>query len=142
MWFVVGLRFGRTWLRTVLHSVSPTLGGAITQIPRDDIPIMLLGALSVRQVSTIDEIKVLDTRSRGGGVAPEKYEDAVKRNRHMLAATDRGNWDGVPYPGNAVVVVDLPASVRDALPVDEIRRRIQRHVAFGVEPVLDFREGE
>jgi hypothetical protein len=133
---------GRTWLRTVLHSAAATLEGAISQIPNEDVPVMLLGALAVRQVNTIDEVKVIDTRSRGGGLYPDKYQHSVKVNRHMMAVTDRGNWDGVPYPGNAVVIVDLPASLKDALEVGEIRQRVQRHVAMGVEPVLDFREGE
>jgi hypothetical protein len=133
---------GRIWSQTVYHSVAPTLEGAISQIPIDDVPIVLLGALLVRQVSTIDEVVLTDTRSRGGGVKEDLYDEAVKVNRHMLAATDRGTWDVVPYPGNAVVVIDIPASLKDAVSVNEIRDRVRRHIAFGVEPVLEFREGE
>jgi len=130
---------GRTWNETVFHSVAPSLEGAITQIPVDDIPIVLLGGLVVRQVTTIDEVALTDTRTRGGGIKEEEYEKAVSENRHMLGATDMGTWDVVPYPGNAVVVVDLPSDLKDALTVDEITRRVRRHVAMGVEPVVNFR---
>jgi len=131
---------GRTWSQTIFHSIAPTLEGAIQQIPTDDIPTVLLGALTVRQVNTITEVKLTDTRTRGGGIDIDHYGKAVQINRHLLASTDRGTWDVVPYPGNAVLVVDLPESLKSTLDVAEIQSRARRHIAMGVEPVIDYRQ--
>ena len=112
----------------------------MNQIPVGDVPTVLLGALTVRQVNTISEVKLTDTRTRGGGVKHALYDDAVKVNRHLLAATDRGTWDVVPYPGNAVLVMSLPPALTDTIDTAEIQQRARRYLAMGVEPVVEFRE--
>ena len=131
---------GRKWGHAVFHSVAPTIEGAVNQIPVGDVPTVLLGALTVRQVNTISEVKLTDTRTRGGGVKHALYDEAVKINRHLLAATDRGTWDVVPYPGNAVLVMSLPATLTGTIDTAEIRKRASRYLAMGVEPVIHFRE--
>lgn len=134
---------GRTWERTVFHSVAPTLEGAVSQIPvKDDEPVLLLGALQVRQANTIDDIDLVDTRTRGGGLHDDNVNRAVKLNRAMQAVADQGTFDGLPYPGNAVVVIDVPDSVLTATTKQEIYERLRHEMAFGIVPLLQFRDGE
>jgi len=133
---------GRTWDRTVYHSIAPTIEGALTQIPDDGIPSIPIGAYQVRQVNTPDDTNISDTRTRGGGIYPDKLEEAIRLNSHLQAITDEGYWDGIPYPGNAVVVIQMPASLKDTVPEDEIRARIDKHIAAGVQYILDYREDE
>jgi hypothetical protein len=133
---------GRTWERSVYHSIAPTVEGALSQIPDDGIPSIPIGAYQVRQVNTPEDTNVSDTRTRGGGIHPDNLEEALKLNSHLQAITDEGYWDGVPYPGNAVIVIQVPASLKDTVPEDEIRARIDNHIAAGIQYVLDYREDE
>jgi len=138
-----GDSLGRTWEECVFHSVAPTLDGAISQIEvSDDEPVLLLGALQVRQANVVDDVSITDTRTVGGGLKDDELERSKKLNRAMQAVTDLGNLDGVPYPGNAVVLVDLPDSVRTAMTKDELMERIKRHIAFGVVPLVNFRRAD
>jgi len=132
---------GRTWERTVFHSIAPTLEGAVSQIPvKDDEPVILLGALQVRQANTVDDVDLVDTRTRGGGLHDDHVARAVKLNRAMQAVSDQGTYDGIPYPGNAVVIIELPESVLDSLTKEEIYERLKREMAFGVVPLVHFRD--
>lgn len=132
---------GRTWQQTVFHSVAPTLEGAVSQIPlKDDEPLLLLGALQVRQANSADDVDLVDTRTRGGGIKDTEWDRAKKLNQAVMATTDRGNLDSHPYPGNAVIIVDLPDSVRTAMTKEELYDRLRKHIAVGMVPLVHFRD--
>jgi len=122
----------------VRHAESSTLGGAINQIPRNDEPIMILGATQVRQVHDYTEVDITDTRTRGGGVKWDEFTRARKRNRDIMSTADRGFYDGHPYPGNMALFVTLPSELKDTLSKAEIDGTIKRFVEYGTYTFVEF----
>lgn len=127
-------------LRTdvVRHSEGPSLYGAVLSIPRTDEPILLLGAIQVRHAVSKDQLDVVDTRRPGGGVPRERLRAALARTEHVRTTTDHGRFDGLPYPGGAAIVAEVPQSLRDVLDDQEVRARIRQHAAFGSYMVVEF----
>lgn len=113
------------------YSESSTLAGAIYKIPKTIHPIMLLGAAQVRQAHDVDEVSIIDTRQRGGGVVWDKFDEAKRRNREVMSTADRGFFDGHPYPGNMAMFITVPSEIKDNLEKAEIEGTIKRFVAYG-----------
>jgi len=122
---------------TVNHSESSTLLGALLSIPRTNEPVLVLGAAQVRQTNIVDDVEITDTRTRGGGVKSTRFENAKKYNEEAWSTTDRGFYDGLPYPG-AAVVVTLDRALKDTFYEAEIRGLIKKHMAMGVYPIIEY----
>jgi len=123
----------------VRHTVGDTLEGAISELARgvsEQTPIVLLGAVRTRQVEDAKDVTVYDARRPGGGV--KKEVDAVKRESEAWFYADIGNYDGRPYPGNAVVIVRLPENVKTLFSEDEVQETVRRHTALGTLPIVDY----
>jgi len=131
---------GRIRSDTVRHSESSTLLGALMSIPRTEEPFLVLGAAQVRQVGSISDVEVTDTRTWGGGVKKDILDAAARRMEDVRSTTDHGHYDGTPYPGNAAIVVELPDELRQTLEMDEIQRLVRKHVAYGSYVILEFRQ--
>lgn len=123
----------------VRHVVGDTLEGAISELAKgvsEQTPVVLLGAIRTRQVEDAADVSVYDARRPGGGVKEEI--DAVKRESEAWFYTDIGNYDGRPYPGNAVVIVKLPENVKTTFTEDEVQQRVRTHLALGTLPIVDY----
>ena len=124
----------------ITHITKPTLQGCINSLPNYDHPILLFGGMQVRQTATVDDISISDTRSRGGGVKKELWDQAYKNAPGVRSNADGGWVDGEPYSGNAVLVIDIPNSIKTALGVEEIKKRATKSVAAGVKTLFDYRD--
>ena len=123
----------------IRHAIGDTLEGAISELAKGvtgQTPIVLLGAVRTRQVEDAVDVSVYDARRPGGGVKEEV--DATKVESEAWFYADIGNYDGRPYPGNAVVIVKLPESVKTVFAEDEVQDLIHRHLALGVLPIVDY----
>lgn len=123
----------------VRHVIGDTLEGAISDLAKGvtgQTPIVLLGAVRTRQVEDAQDVTVYDARRPGGGV--KENLDAVKRESEAWFYADIGNYDGRPYPGNAVVVVRLPNNVKTLFSEDEVQETVRRHIALGTLPLVDY----
>ena len=123
----------------VRHIVGDTLGGAISELAKgvnSQIPIVLLGAIRTRQVEDAIDVSVYDARRPGGGVKDTINATSVESEAWFYS--DIGNYDGRPYPGNAVVIVKLPENVKTLFSEDEIYQKTKRHLALGVLPIVDY----
>jgi len=123
----------------VRHAVGDTLDGAISDLAKGvkgEVPIVLLGAIRSRQVEDAIDVSVYDARRPGGGVKDDV--DATRIESEAWFYSDIGNYDGRPYPGNAVVIVRLPENIKTLFSEDEIYRKTKRHLALGVLPVVDY----
>lgn len=123
---------------TVNHLVSKTLSGAIASLPKSAEPVLVAGAFQVRPSGVIEDITVTDTRTRGGGIKKEKYDEALRRNREAFSVADAGRFDGVPFPGAATGVLRLKKSLIDTYGLDYIDETVRRHLAVGGNLILDF----
>jgi hypothetical protein len=100
-------------------------------------PVLYLGSVSLRHNKT-DKIEVIDTRTRGGGIRSSEIEDRRNSWREVEYFWDIGSIDGVPIPGNAGVVINLPDYLKSTdMPRDEIRDRATRTVSLGTVPIVD-----
>lgn len=125
---------------SVRHITSPTLQGCISSLPTYDYPILLLGAMQVRQAATVKDISLSDTRTRGGGVKEEVWDQAYLSSPGVRGNADSGWMDGEPYSGNAVLVINLPNSIKTVLGVEEIQNRATKTVAAGVKTLFEFKD--
>lgn len=101
-------------------------------------PVIYLGSIQVRQSTRYDDIELIDTRTRGGGIYPDMVGETPAIWRESEFYYDIGNLSGVPIPGNAVIVIKVPDSIKDSdMQKDEIFERSVRSMALGVVPVFD-----
>ncbi len=96
--------------------------------------------MQVRQTATIKDINISDTRTRGGGVKEEEWTKVYETTPGVRGNADAGWVDGEPYSGNAVLIIDIPNSIKTALGVEEIQRRATKSVAAGVKTLFDYRD--
>jgi hypothetical protein len=106
---------------------------------------LLLAKIQVRPNSAKDGIKLVDTRSRGGGLR-ETIGKALMKELMPESSSywDIGFWDGSPYPENGVIVVRLPRYILKEfggrLTKEEVEAAVEKHIAFGVFYIIEFLE--
>lgn len=120
----------------VNHVVANTLDGAIGLLPRGNDPIVILGALRPRHVDESSDILVTDARRRGGGLKEDVDKTSVQPESTFF--TDIGYFDGKPYPGNAVIIANVPNSVLTLFTAEEIYNIARKHMAFGSVPIIEY----
>jgi hypothetical protein len=101
---------------------------------------LILGDVTVAPAQSVEEVVEVDSRVRGGGIVAGQIDSAREIQPEIDWYWDIGNWDGIPYPGNASYLVEVPVEVLEGaggtLRTDEVRDIVERHTAFGVYPVV------
>ena len=124
--------------RTLFHTIGEQLKPSHPFIKKDiengfykfdDIKLVCI--IYIKPHLDIEELTLEDTRTRGGGIR-EEYEAEEK------VLWDIANWDGEPYPINGVVVIELPRSVLNTFTKKEVLEKINKHIGFGVFPVIRY----
>ncbi len=142
--YMIPYKIGETYNnQTIRHVFSLDEWKAIRQAMPE---AKLLGHVQVREDSTVDDLVLFDTRRRGGGLK-ESLNPANTSAEHYW---DIGNWNGKAYQTQGVSVISIPKRALDAhvkqqtgtkdfkKAKDEIREIIQRHLAFGVFPIINY----
>ncbi|RMG74288.1 MAG: hypothetical protein D6710_01860 [Nitrospirae bacterium] len=127
--------------RGIYHSIGSTIEDAIFNIEEatPNEPIAILGATVVKPFYDDRDISIVDTRSYGGGLKEDSVGQVAEKKYHQAQLFfDIGRKEGIPYPGAAAIVVELPLSLKEVMSVAEIRERVKTHIAEGVYPILDF----
>jgi hypothetical protein len=122
---------------------SGMIGGAYVLTPLYAAPqhfnrYFVLAEMSVNPPHSHEELVVIDLREDGGGVAPEKYEEAKALQPQVQWYNNFNDFRGQPYPGNAVVVVKLPATLLDSFTELEIKQIVEANVSFGIKPLIRY----
>jgi len=138
---VPGTRRGNVLFHTIgkeLDSLNYPLFDRIERnlVQLDDM--VLLSKIYVQPESDVEEMTYIDTRTRGGGAFPDKLDDLKEEFPEVNYYWDVGNWNGKPYPSNAVIVIEIPEEVKDYLTEDEIEHKIEKHLALGVVPIIRY----
>jgi len=103
-------------------------GFGVNSVPKD---ALVLSKVYLKPHLNADDVKLVDTRTRGGGIIEEIEGKRVDYNyivAHMansdgfneIAAEikhywDIGYWDGKPYQAEGVIVVDIPQRIKDKI---------------------------
>ena len=132
-------------LRTVFHSIGSSIEDAVYKIDTENAlePIAILGAINIRPYFNNSSVSVTDTRSFGGGLRDDEVgqiaERKFKESQYFFDITRK---EGIPYPGAASVVVDIPKYLKEVLSIAEIRDKIYKNIAAGVYPIIRFQDSE
>lgn len=100
---------------------------------------LVLGDVTTAPAAHPAEFTTIDSRRRGGGIIDTEIDRQILVNPEVQWYYDQGNWDGIPYPGNASYLAEVPVNILDdaggTFTQGEIRDIIERHTAAGVYPV-------
>jgi len=159
----------------VVTNFSPNLGYVIANTQEEirttvdnlthvssGLPVnaILLGIYQTNSQGEAIQVKTLDARSEGGGLKDDlDMESIAKRIPEAQFFSDIGYWDGEPYAGSGVIVVQVPTRLfgMDPTPVvntprggfaitdgrqkpSDIRKRVDSHLTIGMTSLLDTLE--
>lgn len=109
---------------------------------------IILAKLYVTSNAQVENVKVLDTRSRGGGLPLSVDPDDVKlpgaTRREANTYLDVSGWDGQPVPLGGVLLVELPGGLLTGtggypqFSQDEIEKIVKSHVAAGIRVIVRY----
>lgn len=110
---------------------------------------LLLGQVQVREASTPDQLVVIDTRSRGGGLRSHVTHNTMDKiaSQHNLPSAkehfwDIGLWGGDAYQQFGVGVVTLPKRIKHdqggQFTEDDIIEIVRKQLSFGIVPILNY----
>jgi hypothetical protein len=98
----------------------------------------IIGELSINPPHGIEGLTRIDIREDGGGIKEDKYEEAKMINPEVQWLNDFCNFDGQPYPGDAVAVVKLPVSIKENYSLDQIKTIVKENLPMGIYPLIRF----
>lgn len=98
----------------------------------------ILADMTINPPHGVNDVVLLDTRQEGGGIIPEKYEEAKQIQPEAQWYFDYIKYDGQPHPGNAAVVIKLPVELLDSFTEEQIAGIINNNIPFGVKPLIRY----
>lgn len=102
----------------------------------------ILGDVFVNTNHHAFETTIFDVRKSGGGIKKQEglLKELAQIDPEISWMADSGFWDGMPYPGNAAMLIELPVEVQKqngGLFTDiELREIVERHMGFGMYSIL------
>jgi hypothetical protein len=123
--------------KTKIARMIPETAGTLNPLYE---PVIYLGSMNVREGSTYKDFDVIDTRTRGGGISEKEISKNTKLWRESEFFYDIGNINGLPIPGNAGVIVNVPGNnlINQGMSEEEIKERATRSIAMGVVPIVEM----
>lgn len=118
---------------TVMHTFE--------KIERDDL--LLIGEIRIRPNSNRQNIKLYDSRIRGGGLDESIGIEEIKQTEEeSIFYWDIGHWDGEPFPENGIIVVRITRNVLKEyggrFTKTEVEQKVNKHLAYGVLPIIEY----
>lgn len=104
---------------------------------------LILGDIATAEAQHVTETTEVDSRKRGGGIKASEIEELISSNiaPEVQWCWDEGYWDGIPYPGNASFLIEVPVDILNNINEGkfnqaQIRDIVSRHTAAGIYPVI------
>lgn len=103
---------------------------------------LILGDVFVNINDKASNTTIFDVRQAGGGI--KKIDGLLQTlaqiDPEISWTTETGRWDGITYPGNGSMMIELPTSIQKqngGLFTDtELREIVERHMGFGLYSVM------
>jgi len=126
--------------RTTLTNRRATEEEEKTTLP---YPVMLsryfiLGEISVNPSHGIKDLVKIDLREDGGGIKEDRYEEAKAKQPETQWLNDYSDYEGQVYPGNASLIIKLPATILETFSEVQIESIIEKHIPFGTKPIIRY----
>ena len=109
---------------------------------------IVLAKIYVTSNSQVENVSLIDTRRRGGGVGPkiDPFDITLpgETRRQFQTYWDVSGWDGQPVPLAGVLLVEIPGDVLlgvngyQQFSQDEIEKIVKSHVAAGVKVIVRY----
>ncbi|WP_422661724.1 vWA domain-containing protein (plasmid) [Paenibacillus sp. EC2-1] len=111
----------------------------------DDAEAILIGEIHVRPNSNHSSIKLIDTRSRGGGLKPEITQAIMEEfEPESSFYWDIGHWDGKPYSENAVAIFRFSRRILKEyggrFSKAEVEEKLDKHLGYGNLAIIEYIE--
>jgi hypothetical protein len=104
-----------------------------------------LGSLALGPNCTTDDVTLIDTRTRGGGLnklGREEVDKVIDVQPEVEFYWDVGYFDGQAFPSNGVIVINVPKRVLadhgGVFNEDEVRQKVMKHMALGEYPIINY----
>ncbi len=98
----------------------------------------VLSEMTINPSHSINDVSIIDIREDGGGIKTDRYDEAKNTNPEAQWFDGCSQFNGQPYPGNAVSVVKLPYSILDRFTLDNIRSIVSENINYGPVPLIRF----
>ena len=106
------------------------------QLNANDIYI---GSAFFKHYTSYTSTKVLDARTRGGGIL-ESLKDNIRKELEPESDYyfDIGYYDGEPYFENRVIIIRLDKNILNKFTTNEIEAAINKHLAYRTIPLIEY----
>lgn len=98
----------------------------------------VLAELSLNPPHKISDLTLIDVRQNGGGIREDLYEEAKALNPEVQWYNDYAGFNGQVYPGDSVMVIKLPISLKERFSLANIKEIVSECVPVGVYPLIRF----
>jgi len=112
--------------------------GLSSGLPNCYSRFLLLADLSINPPLGIGDLAKIDVREEGGGILPDKYEEAKLLNPEAQWYQDFLRYDGQPTPGNAAAVIKLPSKLLEVFSKDQIEEIVDNNIPYGIKPLIRY----
>jgi hypothetical protein len=129
--------------RTTLSTRLPDNETSVAPPVEDFIPTsfsryFMLAELCINPSHSNKELVFIDIREDGGGIDPDKYEEAKTKQPRVQWFNDFGDSRGQIYPGNATMVVKLHSNMLTKFTEQEIEQIVDQNMPLGVKPLIRY----
>ncbi len=127
---------------TVRHTFSSELFSSICSVePR----VLLLAIIQIRENATVDDVMVMDTRTRGGGIKSTITNSKIYQTQPLAQHYwDIGSWDGLAYQSNGVIIIKIPKRLLDGdngrapMTDSQIKEMVGKYLPYGTFPIIEY----
>ena len=104
-----------------------------------------IGTVAIGPNCKIEDITVIDARTRGGGLSKlgiNNIDKVIAVQPEAQFYWDIGYFDGQAVPADGVIVVNIPKTILvangGAFKEDEVRQKVNKHLAYGSYAIIQY----
>ena len=124
---------------TLFHTIEPL---SISQ--EDELKAILIAKIYIRPNSSKDTVKLIDTRTRGGGLEEIDETLRLKMNPETQYYLDISSIYGEPIQKNGTIIIKLSKYILQQyggnFTENDVENAVSKYIAFGVLPIIEYIE--
>ncbi|UNY39806.1 structural protein [Bacillus phage vB_BauM_KLEB27-3] len=113
------------------------------QVEKTSPTALLLAIVHIREHTSVNDVVVMDSRTRGGGLKENITNNEIKKRQGVFTSYwDMDTWEGAAYNKNGTLVIEIPKKVLKSegghFTEKQVRDIVRKHIAFGVYFIIDY----